>query len=112
MSGAVPGGSARFYRAAVQSTRDRATLTWNRRVSGCVLPGCDDDVSTLTNLDLQQLDPATCTAQTSSSSTIDNVEQVRAGAAQAGQQVLYDVRASSSSRRALRGAVRPRRGRQ
>jgi hypothetical protein len=96
VSGAAPGGSARFYRASVQSTGDRATLTWNRRVSGCVLPGCSDDVSTLTNLDLKQLDPATCTVQTSSSSTIDNVEQVRAGAAQAGQQVLYDVRASSS----------------
>jgi hypothetical protein len=97
-SGSVPGGSARFYGATVQSTGDRATLTWNRRVSGCVLPGCgpDQTASTLTNLDLKQLDPSTCAVQTSSTSTIDNVEQVRAPAASSGQPVLYDVRASSS----------------
>ena len=32
---------------------------------------------TLTNLDLQQLDPATGAVQAQSNSTIDNVEQVR-----------------------------------
>ena len=52
-------------------------------------------MSTLTNLDLKQLDPATCAIQTSSTSTIDNVEEVRSQRAQTGQEVLYDVRASS-----------------
>jgi Subtilase family len=97
-TGSVPGDSARLYRATVQSAGDRATLTWNRRATGCLLPGCGTGTTSagaLTNLDLKQLDPATCTVQTASTSTIDNVEQVRAPAASTGQQVLYDIRASS-----------------
>jgi hypothetical protein len=63
----------------------------------CVLPGCSDDsVSTLTNLDVEQLNPSDCTVQASSASAIDNVEQVRSPAGVAGSQVLYDVRATSS----------------
>jgi hypothetical protein len=49
---------------------------------------------TLTNLDLQQLDPTTGTPQAQSASTIDNVEQVRSpGAA---PNAIYKVKASSS----------------
>src|SRR6185312_8065209 len=93
--GSVPAGSARFYAATPQSAGDRATVVWNRRVTNCIDPGCNTPTAyTLTNLDLKQLNPATCAVQASSTSTLDNVEQVRAPAS--GQQVLYDVRASSS----------------
>jgi hypothetical protein len=92
----VRGGSARFYRATIGATADRATLVWNRRAQGCVGPGCMPTAFTLTNLDLQQLDPSTGTVQASSSSTVDNVEQIRSPAGLVGQQVLYKVKASSS----------------
>ena len=109
-SGSVTGGSARFYRATVQSAGDRATLVWNRRVTGCVLPGCGiGTASTLTDLDLKQLDPATCTLQTSSASSIDNVEQVRSPAGPVGQAGALRRARQLVGRRALRRAVRARR---
>ncbi|MEA2444727.1 MAG: hypothetical protein QOJ12_2019, partial [Thermoleophilales bacterium] len=49
---------------------------------------------TLTNLDLQQLDPATGAVQAQSNSTIDNVEQVRSPAPAA--TAIYKVKATST----------------
>ncbi len=89
-------GSARFYSATVQSAGDRATLVWNRRAQGCVGPGCSPTAFTLTNLELRQLDPDSGAVQAQSTSSIDNVEQLRAPGASAGQEVLYMVHASSS----------------
>ena len=88
----VPGGSARFYRATLAAPQDRGTIVWNRRADNCIGAGCQPGASTLTNLDLQQLDPATGAIQAQSNSAIDNVEQTRAPAA---GEVIYKVRASS-----------------
>jgi hypothetical protein len=51
---------------------------------------------TLTNLDLEQHDAETGALQRSSTSAIDNVEQVRAGADEAGTNVVYKVKAQTS----------------
>jgi hypothetical protein len=89
----VAPGEPRFYRATNTAAGDRATLTWNRRATSCVVAGCMPSAMTLTNLDLRQLDTSTGALQTQSASTIDNTEQVRASGA---GQVLYEVKASSS----------------
>jgi hypothetical protein len=93
--GSVAGGSARFYRASVQQTGDRATLVWNRRAFGCLDPGCSGTTYTLTNLDLTQLAPD-CAVEGTSDSTVDNVEQVRAAPESAREEVLYEVEANST----------------
>ena len=94
-TGDVPGGSARFYRASGVAAADRATLVWYRRASSACFTGrCEPHAMTLTNLDLQQLDPATGAVQSESASSIDNVEQVRSPGA-AGD-VVYKVRATSA----------------
>jgi serine protease AprX len=90
----VPGASARFYRASAVAAGDRATLVWHRRANGCWTPGCYPSAMTLTNLDLQQLDPATGAVQAQSDSTIDNVEQVRSPSPAA--TAVYKVRATST----------------
>src|SRR5688572_13462706 len=54
----VAGGSARFFRATGVAAADRATLVWQRRGTGCYQAGCYPSAMTLTNLDLQQVDPA------------------------------------------------------
>lgn len=95
-TGAVKGGSARFYKAAVQSTGDRATLVWHRRAAGCIGPGCASTAYTLTDLDLHELAPDSGSQHASSQSAIDNVEQVRAPAGAVGSDVIYKVRAASS----------------
>jgi hypothetical protein len=96
VSGSVPGGSARFYKAAV-GVGDRATLTWDERVSGyCTSASCGSPSAvthSLTNLDLVERDAASNAVQASSTSLVDSVEQVRSPGA--GQSV-YVVRAASS----------------
>lgn len=89
----VAGGDAHFYRADVQAAGDRATLVWNRRALGCIDPGCDTTTLTLSNLELEQLDPATGAVEARSASGIDNVEQVRSPAT---GPVIYKVKASST----------------
>jgi hypothetical protein len=96
--GQVPANSARFFRATAQATGDRATLVWNRRVADCqpLRQGCYYDTSsgfrvyTLSNLDLAEYDAATDMSLASSTSGVDNVEQVRAPAA---GNVVYKVSA-------------------
>ncbi|MEA2480630.1 MAG: serine protease AprX, partial [Thermoleophilaceae bacterium] len=91
----VPGGGARFFRASGVGAADRATLVWYRRAwSACHTGRCAPQPMTLTNLDLEQLDPATGAVQAQSTSTIDNVEQVRAPAGT--PSAIYKVRAASS----------------
>ena len=89
----LAGGDAHFYRASVQSAGDRATLVWNRRALGCIAPGCNTTALTLSNLDLEQLDPQTGAVETRSASSIDNVEQVRSPGT---GDVIYKVKAAST----------------
>jgi hypothetical protein len=94
-SGSVPGASARFYRATSVASGDRATLAWQRRgTNACYTGHCIPAPLTLTNLDLQQLDPPTGAVQAQSNSAIDNVEQVRSPGAAA--TAIYKVKATSS----------------
>jgi hypothetical protein len=93
--GDVSGGGARFYRATSVAAADRTTLVWYRRsTADCYTGRCGPQPLTLTNLDLQQLDPATGAVQSQSSSTIDNVEQVRSPAP--ASTAIYKVKATSS----------------
>jgi hypothetical protein len=89
----VAGGDAHFYRAALDAPGDRATLVWNRRAVGCIDPGCTTTSLTLSNLELEQLDPDTGAVEARSASAIDNVEQVRSPAAGS---VIYKVKAAST----------------
>jgi hypothetical protein len=89
----IAGGDAHFYRADVQAPGERASLVWNRRALGCIAPGCDTTALTLSNLDLEQLDPTTGAVEARSASGIDNVEQVRSPA---GGPVVYKVKAAST----------------
>ena len=89
----VAGGDAHFYRATTQAAGDRATLVWNRRALGCIAPGCDTTTLTLTNLELEQLDPTTGAVEARSASSIDNVEQVRSPGT---GEVIYKVEAAST----------------
>ena len=90
----VEGGGARFYRSAPAAAGERATLVWHRRAIGCLnQPGCYPSAMTLTNLDLEQIDPATGEVLAESSSPIDNVEQVRSTGA---GEVIYKVEAETS----------------
>jgi hypothetical protein len=96
--GQAPANGARFFRATVQAPGDRATLVWHRRVADCqpLRQGCYYDtnsgfrVYTLSNLDLAQYDAATGAQLASSTSAVDNVEQVRAASPGA---VVYKVSA-------------------
>jgi serine protease AprX len=91
----VPGGSARFYRASSVGAADRATLVWHRRATAACLTGqCMALTMTLTNLDLQQLDPATGAVVAQSNSPIDNVEQIRSPGVAA--TAIYKVKATST----------------
>ena len=95
VASSVPGGSARFYRATGVSAADRATVVWHRRANlTCEPLTCPPIPMTLTNLDLQQLDPATGAVQAQSNSAIDNVEQIRSPGAAA--TAIYKVKATSS----------------
>lgn len=89
----VAGGDAHFYRATAQAAGDRATLVWNRRAVGCIAPGCNTTALTLSNLELEQLDPQTGAVEARSASAIDNVEQVRSPG---GGEVIYKVKAAST----------------
>lgn len=89
----VAGADAHFYRAEAQAPGERATLVWNRRALGCIDPGCDTTSLTLSNLDLEQLDPTTGALEARSASGIDNVEQVRSPG---NGPVIYKVKASST----------------
>ena len=88
-------GVPRFFRATLAGPGDRATLTWYRRTVGCLGPGCLPNGLTLTNLDLAQLATGGAT-EASSTSTVDNVEQVRAPAGSYPRTVIYKVRAAST----------------
>jgi hypothetical protein len=89
----VAGGDAHFYRAELQGAGERATLVWNRRALGCIAPGCDTTALTLSNLELEQLDPDSGALESRSASAIDNVEQVRSPSAGS---VIYKVKAVSA----------------
>lgn len=91
--GEVAGGDAHFYRAALQAPGERATLVWNRRALGCIAPGCDTTSLTLSNLELEQLDPGSGSIEARSASAIDNVEQVRTPSP---GDVVYKVKAAST----------------
>lgn len=119
-SGSVPGGSARFYRTTLQGAGERASLVWARRTTGCIGPGCQPQGLTLSNLDLEQRVASTGALEASSTSGIDNVEQVRSpGAGTYPRQVVYKVKAASAvdglpgepfavtSRRPLQALVTP-----
>lgn len=74
-------GGVRFYRAPTGANADRATLVWAQR--GTVAEnewntGYTFTRNTMSNLDLFALDPTTGATRASSTSSIDNVEQVRA----------------------------------
>ena len=88
-------GAPRFFRATAQGAGERATLTWNRRTTGCLGLGCAPGGLTLSNLDLSLL-TTTGEEQAVSNSTIDNVEQVRTAAGSYPRDVVYKVRAASS----------------
>jgi hypothetical protein len=97
-TGHVPATGARFFKATAQAPGDRATLVWHRRASPCTVPrtGCAYDVAsgyhvyTLANLDLTAYAASTGAVQSSSTSTVDNVEQVRT---QTAGDVVYKVTA-------------------
>ena len=89
---AVGAQDVRFYRATV-SPGDRATLVWNRRVVGPLVQTIPPQALTLSNLDLYEYDVAQ-NQQASSTSSIDNVEQVRG--VQSGT-VVYKVKDQSST---------------
>lgn len=91
--GTVAGGEAQFYRATTASAGDRATLVWDRRAVGCFRPGCGSTALTLTNLELEQIDPASGTVEARSASAIDNVEQVRSPST---GEVIYKVTAATA----------------
>ena len=83
----------RFFRATV-SPGDRATLVWNRRSTGCFTAGCGSPHAlTLSNLDLYEYDGSQ-SLQASSTSSLDNVEQVRAPVAGT---AVYKVKDQSST---------------
>lgn len=94
-TGAAAPGAPRFFRATLQGPGDRATLTWNRRTTGCLGPGCLPNGLTLTNLDVSELS-VSGTTEAASTSTVDNVEQVRSPAGSYPRTVIYKVRAASS----------------
>jgi hypothetical protein len=99
-TGSVPPYGARFFSSMASAPGNRATLVWQRRVSACdaqhwrdgcaYASGSGRHVFTHSNLDLSQLDPTTGAVQAASTSTIDNVEQVRAPSA---GPVIYKVTA-------------------
>ena len=74
-------GEPRFFTTASTQPGDRATLAWNRRATtflGDAIPrNWNTTTSALTNLDLVERSASSCTALTSSTSAIDNVEQTR-----------------------------------
>ena len=104
----VGAGDVRFYRATA-GTADRATLVWNRRSNGCFTAGCGVPHGlTLSNLDLFQYDGAQ-SLKASSTSSIDNVEQVRSPAAGA---TVYKVKDESTDGRRSHGRAICARGHQ
>ena len=91
----VPGNSARFFKASGVQPTDRATLVWYRRAwTACHTGRCEPQPMTLTDLDLQQLDPNTGVVQAQSASDIDNVEQVRSPSSNA--TTIYKVKANTN----------------
>jgi hypothetical protein len=83
----------RFYRSTV-SAGDRATLVWNRRSTGCFTAGCGSPhAMTLSNLDLSEYESGGA-LRASSTSSIDNVEQVMAPSTGT---VVYKVKDESST---------------
>lgn len=92
----VAGGRAKLYEMTPQAGTDRVTLVWQRRVTGCFVIGCTKRTTyTLTNLDLYAYDIDTQALEGSSTSTIDNVEQVRAQDT-SGSPDLLKVKANST----------------
>ncbi|HEY2600933.1 MAG TPA: hypothetical protein VGI67_05200, partial [Thermoleophilaceae bacterium] len=89
----------RFYRATV-NTGDRATLVWNRRVVGAPNQTAPPQALTLSNLDLYEYASSAQTQQASSTSPIDNVEQVRGTGSGT---VIYKVKNASSTVDGLSG---------
>jgi hypothetical protein len=96
----ISSNEAQFFSATTANTGDRATLVWNRRAAYCgsVQTFCADGdgqatSSGLTNLDLSEhaaAGPGSCGGGplASSTSAVDNVEQVRSPMA---QNVVYRV---------------------
>jgi hypothetical protein len=95
-AGSVEAGKAKLYKMTPQATTDRATLAWQRRVESCFVVGCGSKTThTLTNLDLYAYDLNTQVLEASSTSAIDNVEQVRAQDTSAAPDLLK-VKANST----------------
>src|SRR5262249_3297337 len=95
VSSEVAGNSARFFTASGVQPTDRATLVWYRRAwTACHTGNCEPQPMTLTDLDLEQLDPTTGAGLASSASSIDNVEQVRSPGSSA--TAIYKVKANTS----------------
>src|SRR5262249_24210281 len=88
----VGAGGVQFYRANV-SAGDRATLVWNRRVIGAADQTDIPNALTLSNLDLFEYDDGQDEVA-SSTSSIDNVEQVRGVGSGT---VVYKVKDQSST---------------
>lgn len=92
----VKPNSARYYRASTTTAGDRATLVWNRRVSGDVAHrvwgGNPMTAYPLSNLNLFEYDSASGAQRGASTSTIDNVEQVRSPGADT---IVYKVTAGA-----------------
>ena len=89
----VSAEAVRFYRANVDAG-DRATLVWNRRVIGAPVATAVPQALTLSNLDLYEYADAAQTLRASSTSEIDNVEQVRGVGSES---VVYKVKDQSST---------------
>jgi serine protease AprX len=96
-TGRIPAANVAVYRADTGAAGDRATLVWNRRVDtdcpGDVYCGLPMTVHTLTNLSLFELDQTTLSQRAASTSTIDNVQQVRSPGADS---VYYVVQAQQA----------------
>jgi hypothetical protein len=89
-----PSAGVRFYAASTQAAGDRATLIWNRRQTSCLAAGCQPGSFALSNLDLYELDRSTGAIRSSSTSTIDNVEQLRSPSPAT---VIYKVKNASTA---------------
>jgi len=92
----IPAASVQFYRASTTATGDRATLVWNRRVDNPCFPldyQCAPAPHALTQLSLYELDQGTLAVRSSSTSAIDNVQQVRSPGADS---VYYMVKSQSA----------------
>lgn len=91
---AITGNGVHFYAANTMAAGDRATLTWNRRVSTDWPTGQSFGPWPLSDLNLYEYDRGSGAQRVSSESGIDNVEQIRSPGAAS---VIYKVTAGPVS---------------